>query len=723
VQCSFLKLRHKLVIAMLDIVHHKSGKVSAWLLLAVLLLLTFFISWIMHRQALRYAQTEFNAQVDDLAQSIQLRMRDHEQLLLGAKGLYEASQSVERDEFHLYVDSLDLKKYPGIQVFGYGEWLSPAMLPAAIERVKADGFPRFAIHPQGNRDHYCIITYVEPFTERNLAAFGFDMFSEPNRRRAMNAAVAANQAKLSGKVILVQEKQQNIQAGSLFYLPIFKKNMPLETTAERWDALQGFVYAAFRMDDLMNGISQHHKLNINFTIYAGESANADQQLYRSETIKDKNFVPAYSKSVQLVLFGQPWFLHVTSNKEFEKSHQSHLPMVALVLGIFINFLLCVMFFVLVHQRQRALALAEAMTEDVRAKNAQLKNSQERFELALESSAMGIWSLRFSDNHMQWDASMYALFGLQPDGSLSTYERFLALVHNDDRQRVFIEIAQAIEGKRGYDTEYRIVWPDHKIHYLASRAKIIYEGDDAVSMIGICWDITERKRLDKIKTEFVSTVSHELRTPLTAITGALGLAVGGALCELPDKAKQVLDIAYKNAQRLKLLINDLLDMDKLVAGKLEFHCEPQTLMPLIERAVMENRTYADQMQVRFVIAPANVAPRVDIEDIRFLQIMANFLSNAAKFSKPDSEVWISLTQVGDYARVSVKDSGVGLDDESKSHIFEKFYQADSSDTRKKGGTGLGLAITKELVERMNGRVGFTSVLGEGSTFYAEFPITH
>jgi signal transduction histidine kinase len=317
--------------------------------------------------------------------------------------------------------------------------------------------------------------------------------------------------------------------------------------------------------------------------------------------------------------------------------------------------------------------------------------------------------------------MYVLFGVTSNSQVLTYDRFFTWVHSDDRQRVFEEIAQAIEGKKGYDTEYRIVWPDRSIHYVASRAKIIFEGDDAVSMIGTCWDISERKRLDKAKTEFVSTVSHELRTPLTAITGALGLAVSGALCVLPDNAKQVLDIAYKNAQRLKLLINDLLDMDKLLAGKLEFHLEAQLIMPLIERAVTENRAYADQMQVRFVVAPVDISPRIQVEDIRFLQVMANFLSNAAKFSKPDSDVVIKVDLIENYARVSVVDTGVGLDEESKSHMFEKFYQADSSDTRKKGGTGLGLAITKEIVERMNGRIGFTSVLGEGSTFYAEFPV--
>jgi len=702
----------------------QKSKHVAWmlLLLFILLLLNVFISLTLHSQSVQLAHTAFSKEMDDLIQSLQLKMRDNEQILLGAKGLYEASQSVERDEFHKYITSFELEeKYPGIQLIGFSQWVKPAQLNDAIKKIRDQGFPQFTIRPQGERDNYSMIIYAEPFVGRNLVAFGFDMFSEPVRRRAMTVAVETNQATLSSKVTLVQENQGPVQAGALLYLPIYKKSMPLSSVAERWDALDGFVYVAFRMGNLMENILPQRSKYIDYVVYAGESANATQELFNSNTLHPDNFSPAFTENRQLNLFGQPWFLQVASNKLFERNHSSYVSHVVFIIGVTMSFMLCAIFFVLANQRQTALILAKEMTANVRAKHIQLKTNQERFELALESSSMGIWSLNLSDKHVQWDHSMYALFGMADNNSLSSYESFLSLLHTDDRQRVFEEIANAIEGKQGYDTEYRILWPDHSIHYLASRAKIIYEGGEATSLIGTCWDITERKRLDKIKTEFVSTVSHELRTPLTAITGALGVALSGVLSDLPEKIKQLLDIAYKNSQRLTLLINDLLDMDKLLEGKLEFHCEPQSLKPLIERALTENKAYADQMQVRFVIVPIDINPKVNIEDVRFLQAMANFLSNAAKFSKPDSNVFISLNTINGYARVSVTDMGVGLSEESKLHIFEKFYQADSSDSRKKGGTGLGLAITKEIVERMNGRVGFTSVIGEGSTFYAEFPI--
>lgn len=699
----------------------KSSRLISLILFIALLSLTLALGWTLAGQAKHYAQQVFDEQVDQLSESITLRMHDHEQLLLGAKGLFDASETVDRAEFHRYVSSLHIdKKFPGIQILGYSEWVHPADLQKFKLRIRDEGFPFFDVRPLGEREHYSAIIFMEPFASRNVAAFGYDMFSEPTRQQAMRAAVSTNSAGLSGRVILVQEQSANVQAATLLYLPIFKKNLPLTTEAERWAALQGFVYIGLRMGDLMDGLLQKGQLNMRFSLFAGEIL-PKELLYASGERTPSAEVPVYHANRQINLYGQSWRLLADSDLPFEQKHKFNTTYIVLTFGVVVSILLSLIFYVLVSQRQRALSIAHAMTNDMRKKNVELKHNQERFELALESSAMGVWSLHFGDNLLEWDSYMYILFGVEVEKTALTYDRFFTWIHSDDRQRVFEEIAQAIEGKIGYDTEYRVVWPDHSVHYVASRAKIIYEANEPVSMIGTCWDISERKRLDRVKTEFVSTVSHELRTPLTAITGALGLATSGSLCDLPQNAKQVLDIAYKNAQRLKSLINDLLDMDKLLAGKLEFHCEPQHILPLIERALIENKSYADQMQVRFVMEPTQESPLVNIEDNRFLQVMANFLSNAAKFSPPNSDVVVRLDMIDNFARVSVIDHGVGLDEESKSHIFEKFYQADSSDTRNKGGTGLGLAITKEIVERMQGRVGFDSELGKGSRFYAEFPV--
>jgi PAS domain S-box-containing protein len=233
------------------------------------------------------------------------------------------------------------------------------------------------------------------------------------------------------------------------------------------------------------------------------------------------------------------------------------------------------------------------------------------------------------------------------------------------------------------------------------------------------NIGERKRIERMKKEFVSTVSHELRTPLTSITGALSLVAHDMLGALPDKIRSVLDIAYKNSKRLTMLIDDLLDMEKLLAGKMQFDLIHHNLLLLVQQTAKENKSYADKYNVEYVIKNHVNDVVVNVDAFRFQQVLNNFLSNAAKFSPPDQKIYINIENVSDYVRVSVHDFGEGVPEKFKARIFEKFSQADSSDSRKKGGTGLGLAISKELVERMGGRIGFNSEPGQGTCFFAEF----
>ncbi|TRO25865.1 PAS domain S-box protein [Ectopseudomonas mendocina] len=240
-------------------------------------------------------------------------------------------------------------------------------------------------------------------------------------------------------------------------------------------------------------------------------------------------------------------------------------------------------------------------------------------------------------------------------------------------------------------------------------------------IAVIRDISERKRIERMKNEFVSTVSHELRTPLTSIAGALGLINGGALGEVPAQMGEMLRIAQSNSQRLSGLINDLLDMDKLVAGKMTFDLQALRLWPLLEAAIEQNQPYAAQHSVALHLKPPQLEVEVRVDRQRFDQVMANLLSNAAKFSAPGADVEVSAALAETRVRISVRDFGMGIPEAFRARIFGKFSQADATDTRQKGGTGLGLAITKELIERMAGAIGFESVEGQGTVFWVELPV--
>jgi signal transduction histidine kinase/DNA-binding response OmpR family regulator len=227
--------------------------------------------------------------------------------------------------------------------------------------------------------------------------------------------------------------------------------------------------------------------------------------------------------------------------------------------------------------------------------------------------------------------------------------------------------------------------------------------------------------NRVKSEFLSTVSHELRTPLTAIGGSLGLLAGGVFGEMPAQAGQMLQIANKNCQRLSYLINDLLDMEKLVAGKLDFDMQAYELMALVRQALIDNESYASQFQVSYEVSQAADNAWVLVDAQRFQQVMANLLSNGAKFSPAGSTVRISVWQSQRGVVVEVRDQGSGISPDFHDRIFQRFSQGDASDTRQKGGTGLGLAITRELVERMGGHIGFESMPGRGTCFYFELPL--
>ncbi|WLD57851.1 PAS domain S-box protein [Salinispirillum sp. LH 10-3-1] len=235
------------------------------------------------------------------------------------------------------------------------------------------------------------------------------------------------------------------------------------------------------------------------------------------------------------------------------------------------------------------------------------------------------------------------------------------------------------------------------------------------------DIRERKRIDRLKQEFVSTVSHELRTPLTAISGSLGLVRAGVLGTLPPQALEMVTIAHDSSQRLTLLINDLLDMDKLIAGKMALNLKPLDAKALLQRAVRENQPYAEQYGVLLQIFECDESMWVVADEHRFMQVMNNLLSNAAKFTADNSSVEISVVPLEKYLRINVKDYGAGIPVEFQDKIFGQFSQADASDTRRRGGTGLGLAISKRLVELMHGRIGYETTPGKGSCFYVELPL--
>ena len=248
----------------------------------------------------------------------------------------------------------------------------------------------------------------------------------------------------------------------------------------------------------------------------------------------------------------------------------------------------------------------------------------------------------------------------------------------------------------------------------------FQVDGSLLVLGVVVDLTEHNRINRMKDEFVATVSHELRTPLTSIVATLGILTSKAAAQVADQAPRMLTIAYTNSQRLVRLLNDILDIEKMESGKAAFNFKRVELLPLVEQTIEENRAFAEGYKVRIRLETTSAATTVRADPDRLTQVVTNLLSNAIKFSPPGEEVVVAVETKSETVGISVRDHGRGISDEFKPRVFKKFAQADATDARQKDGTGLGLSIVKQIVDRLDGAVGFEDAPGGGTIFHVELP---
>lgn len=334
------------------------------LLTVAVLIVSLFITYSLWKTASeteqRTLQSAFEFRAREAADQIQQRLLVYEQVLRSTVGLFNASGEVGRQEFRAFVEALRLaENYPGIHGVGYAVLVEPDQLEQHIAQVRAEGYPDYRVWPEGEREVYSSIIYLEPFSGSNLRAFGYDMYSEPNRREAMEHARDSGTAAVTSKIKLVQLSKNEEQAGFLMYLPVYSEDMEQGTNAERRASLDGWVYAPFRMDDFMRGLQTEPASPLDIEVYDGAEIVQEAKMYDADETSDVlKAATGFKKISTIAAANRTWTIAVAAPPAFEERMGTDRPQLILQAGTSISLLLTLLIWLFLDDRARALRAAE-----------------------------------------------------------------------------------------------------------------------------------------------------------------------------------------------------------------------------------------------------------------------------------------------------------------------------------------------------------------------------
>lgn len=351
----------------------------------------------------------------------------------------------------------------------------------------------------------------------------------------------------------------------------------------------------------------------------------------------------------------------------------------------------------------------------------LTRKRNMFVEAQQLGQIGSWEVNEAHDGFYWSAQMHRIFDTTPQTADEALAALCQNVHPDESDEIKNKFNLFFQGSDTLDATFRIVTKDGRSKWLRAQAKS--GRDDATGsakIFGTVQDITSHKEAETAKSEFISVMSHELRTPMTSVIGGLRLVTSGAAGKLPKQARVLLDIAEKNAARLLLLVNDILDLVRMDAGKMAYDLETLNLNDIVQNAITQTSDFArlHEVEVDF----RSVDERLDLQGdpARLVQVMINLLSNAIKFSPKGSTVDVEAVRNDHRLRLTIKDHGKGIAEEQRSKVFDRFTLGEASDHHATGGSGLGLTIAKAIVVAHGGEIGVVSEAGEGATFYVTLP---
>ena len=729
-----------------------SGRVLRWAPLLVLvagILLTLALWHTTRQQSLDKTRGEFEFLFGRITDSIQDRIKANEQVLRGVIGLFASRDPVTRGEFRSFVAALHLdERYPGIQGLGFARWIRPESKAEHTEAVRAEGFPDYEIRPPGERAAYSSIVFLEPFDWRNRRAFGYDMYSEPLRRLAMTRAWESGKAALSGKVTLVQETDQDVQAGTLLYVPVYGRGAVPKDARERRDSLLGWAYSPLRMKDMMSSLlareDRQLAARMAVAIHDGTTVDSASLLFESQAASEMG-ADTLRLTRQVELAGQTWTVTARTLPGFHQTAGLNKEQVVLAAGLAVSALLAMLMGALIRGHAHDAAALRQVTQA----HLELEKQQKELRAIYDTSSVAIFRVDTRGIITHANRRMAEMFACPLAGLVNS--EYVAHVHPDERDVGRAKMLALLASDIPLVSLERRYWRNDDTEFWGHLTgnRLTDADGRTIGLVGVIADITELKRTSEelarhqahleelvlartaelakakeaaetanvAKSAFIANMSHEIRTPLNAILGMAYLIKRSGVTPEQSERLAAVDTA---GQHLVEIINAILDLSKIEAGKFSLEETDVDAEAIVANVATMLADRAQAKGLNIVVA-SDPLPRCLLGDpTRLQQGLLNYATNAIKFTETGTvTLRVGLaeeTADGVVVRFEVQDTGIGILPDRMDKLFRAFEQADNSMTRKYGGTGLGLVITRKLAELMGGAAGATSTPGVGSTFW-------
>jgi len=667
----------------------------------------------------------FHQRADTVATNLESGVGGYLQFLHAIERFFVTSGTVERHKFHQFVQTA-LRDFPGLAALSWNPRVRDAERASFEAAVRREGYAGFRIlerdaqgqlRPATRRDEYIVVTYIEPYAG-NEAALGYDIDSDARRRAAIERAHDSGATVATGRIRLLQEPGE--QWGILLLQPVYRDGEALNDAESRRRALQGFAAGVLRMSSIVQAampIADRHDMSLRFL---DESApQSERTLYQinaniatpaAEALRFDDVFEAAGRSYRIVALPTPAYL---------AAHPALVAWSVLAASlVFCALLEAFLLFV----TGRAAHVARLVEERTR----ELRDSRERLALAIEGSNQALFDWDVSTGKVVLGEQWSRIIGGGHGTLVTTIDDFQALVHPDDLPQVRQQSADLVRGQRSfYYVEHRVRTETGDWLWVASRAKVVERdaAGRATRVAGSNVDITERKEVERLKNGFIATVSHELRTPLNAIIGVTEILIEDARDFKREEELEPLGRVLRAGRHLLALINDILDLSKIEAGKMELYFDSFPIAPLVEDVVKTIQPMAQKNGNQLVVNCSADVGMMYADQTRVRQALLNLVSNANKFTER-GKVTISARRAaedgGAWITLAVTDTGIGMTPELMGRLFQEFVQAESTATRRYGGTGLGLVISRRFCQMMGGDITVESELGRGSTFTIRLP---